>query len=66
VIVGDPVVAKGYSMGVVGMCVGEKRVIVTPANLAYGAKGMYPAIPPHTPIEWHTELMRIIPDDEDF
>lgn len=53
-------------MGVVGMCVGEKRVIITPPELAYGEKGLYPVIPPHTALEWHTLLIKIVPDDKEF
>ena len=66
VIVGSEDVAKGYSMGVVGMCAGEKRKIITPPDLAYGSKGLWPIVPPNTPLEWHTQLLRILESDEDF
>jgi FK506-binding protein 2 len=58
---------RGYTMGIVGMCVGEKRIIVAPSDLAFGAKGKEdPKVPPHTPIEFHVHLTRILSEDEDY
>lgn len=53
-------------MGVVGMCEGEQRIIITPSEMAFGCAGLEPVIPPDTPIEWHTQLLRIIPSEEVF
>lgn len=53
-------------MGAVGMCLGEKRRIIEPSDMAFGADGVWPFVPPHTPLEWHTQLVRIVSDDEEF
>ena len=38
-------VIRGWSLGVMGMCLGEIRKLTIPAHLAYGERGAGPLIP---------------------
>eukprot|EP00937_MAST-01D_sp_MAST-1D-sp2_P004513 g4513.t1 len=48
---------EGWTDAMLGMCVGEKRVAVIPASLAFGAKGFGAKIPPDSPIHFDIELV---------
>lgn len=52
-------VIKGWDQGVVGMKVGGKRKLVIPADLAYGAAGSPPKIPPNAPLQFVIDLLKI-------
>lgn len=52
-------VIKGWEMGIKGMCVGEKRKLIIPPHLGYGARGVENVIPPNSVLIFTTELMSI-------
>jgi FKBP-type peptidyl-prolyl cis-trans isomerase len=49
----------GWEKGVVGMRPGGKRRLVIPSDLAYGAQGRPPVIPPNAELTFDVELVRI-------
>lgn len=59
--VGKPGLIEGWNRGVVGMKVGEKRKLVIPPSLAYGAAGRPPVIPPNSTLVFELELVAINP-----
>jgi peptidylprolyl isomerase len=50
-------VIQGWEQGVPGMKVGGRRELIVPANLAYGAKGSPPLIPPNAPLVFVIDLL---------
>ncbi|ESO83162.1 hypothetical protein LOTGIDRAFT_101671, partial [Lottia gigantea] len=54
-------VIPGWEQGILGMCVGEKRLLTIPPQLAYGKRGVAPQIPPDATIIFETELMSLKP-----
>ena len=53
---GDGTTIKGWEQGLVGMCVGERRKLLVPSGLAYGAAGA-DEIPPNATIIYDIELL---------
>ncbi|CAG2102672.1 unnamed protein product [Medioppia subpectinata] len=52
-------VIAGWDQGLLGMCAGEKRKLVIPADLAYGAAGAPPTIPANAPLVFEVECVKI-------
>ena len=57
---GQGMVIKGWDQGVVGMKVGEKRKLVIPPSLAYGARGR-PGIPANSTLVFEIDLLELNP-----
>ncbi|KAJ2826856.1 hypothetical protein GGI24_002801 [Coemansia furcata] len=58
-ILGHGHVIKGWDQGLLNMCVGEKRLLKIPSDLAYGSRGAPPDIPANAALVFSTELMAI-------
>lgn len=52
-------VIKGWDQGLLGMCEGEKRKLIIPPDLGYGAKGAPPKIPGDSTLKFVVELLKI-------
>jgi FKBP-type peptidyl-prolyl cis-trans isomerase len=57
--IGQGQVIQGWDQGIPGMKVGGRRVLVIPADLAYGAAGSPPTIPANAPLIFVVDLKKI-------
>jgi len=58
-VIGIGQVIKGWDQGVMLMKIGEKRRLIIPSNLGYGARGAGRLIPPHATLIFDVELLNI-------
>nr|UWK01887.1 FK506 binding protein [Locusta migratoria manilensis] len=61
---GSGQVIRGWDKGLIGMCEGEKRKLVIPPELGYGASGAPPKIPKHATLIFEVELVKIEKHDD--
>ena len=57
--IGAKQVIEGWDEGVPGMKVGERRKLIVPAALAYGAEGKPPKIPGDAVLTFDVELLDV-------
>jgi hypothetical protein len=57
--IGDRRLLQGWNEGIAGMKAGERRKLILPPNVAYGALGQLPKIPPNATLFFDVELIKI-------
>ena len=56
---GTETFVKGWEYGLEGACEGEKRTVIIPPQLAFGAHGRPPAIPANSHLKFHIEVVEV-------
>ncbi len=58
-VLGAGQVIRGWDEGVAGMKVGGRRTLTIPPDMAYGARGFPPVIPPDSTLVFDIELLAV-------
>ncbi len=58
-VIGEASVIQGWEVGLLGMKVGETRLITIPSEMGYGQFGSPPVIPGGAALEFEVELLEI-------
>jgi FKBP-type peptidyl-prolyl cis-trans isomerase len=64
--IGETLVMKGWTQGLVGLKVGGVRQLIIPPELAFGRAGRTPSIPPNSTLEFEIEafgVLKALPTD---
>lgn len=56
---GQGQVISGWDQGVAGMKIGERRVLIIPSEMGYGARGAGSVIPPDSILVFDVELLEV-------
>lgn len=59
IVLGGGKVTKGFSDGMIDMCVGEKRTVIIPPALGFGDAGALPNIPGGTTLRYEIECFAV-------
>jgi FKBP-type peptidyl-prolyl cis-trans isomerase len=52
-------VIEGWEKGILGMKVGEKRILTIPSEMGYGSRGAGEIIPPNATLIFEVEMLKI-------
>nr|XP_046271602.1 peptidyl-prolyl cis-trans isomerase FKBP10 isoform X1 [Scatophagus argus] len=64
--VGQGYLIKGLDEGLLGMCVGERRIIIVPPFLAYGESGSGTRVPPQATLVFEVLLLDVFNPKDDL
>ncbi|EGD76013.1 hypothetical protein PTSG_00721 [Salpingoeca rosetta] len=57
---GEPTFVKGWQYALEGVCQGERRMVVIPPSLAFGAEGRPPQVPPNVHLRFYIDVIKVV------